>query len=183
MSTLSFIILLFENIFRSAFLCHGNSLSNFRCPLIWNKMLGRRWQTVWISLQKGFTNMLGNSKMDVDQLNRCVKHYHFLSPHLQTSGFSNYTQRTGCNFAQPHTSQTHSPPDITTKWYSPFSRLFASRRASCEETSATEMIEQAQESLKQKGVGNTSIVSELEIQNYLAQETGKDRLFKMFTRE
>ncbi|KAK7102698.1 hypothetical protein V1264_020883 [Littorina saxatilis] len=45
------------------------------------------------------------------------------------------------------------------------------------------MIEQAQESLKQKGVGNTSIVSELEIQNYLAQETGKDRLFKMFTRD
>lgn len=126
--------------------------------------------------------------MDVDQLNRCVKRYQFLSPRFNTSCFSNYSQRTRCSF--PSESLLHCKDcdsRLNTKKISPFRRMFSAWRASCEGDttvpSATQRMERAEESLKQKGAAHSGIVSELEIQNYLAKETGKERLIKMFTKE
>jgi len=132
--------------------------------------------------------MLGNSKMDMDQLNRCVKRYQFLSPRFSISCFSNYSQKTQCSFpSQPLSHYKDCDSRFSTKVFSPFWRMLSARRASCEgestAPSATERMEQAEESLKQKGVAHASIVSEVEIQNYLAKETGKDRLIKMFSKE
>lgn len=49
--------------------------------------------------------------------------------------------------------------------------------------SATDRMERAENSLKRQGLAHTSIVSEVEIRGYLAKETGKDRVVKMFSRK
>ena len=107
-------------------------------------------------------NMLGNSKMDMDKLNRCVKHYQFLSPRFSISCFSNYSQKTQCSFpSQPLSHYKDCDSRFSTKVFSPFWRMLSARRASCEgestAPSATERMEQAEESLKQKGVAHASI--------------------------
>ena len=134
--------------------------------------------------------MLGNggSKMDLNHLNGCIERHRFLSPRF-SSCFSSYSQRTDCKLcAEPHVYTAPNINDISsTKHSSPFLRLFSSWRASCESDSpapkATDRMERARESLKQLEGARAQVVSEVEIQNYLAKETGKDRLQKMFTRE
>ncbi|XP_076468927.1 complex I assembly factor TIMMDC1, mitochondrial-like [Babylonia areolata] len=137
--------------------------------------------------------MLGNNRMNTDQVNRCVKHYSFLSPR-STSPFSNYSQKTVCDLssASSNTSSTHEErsqiSSIPSKDSFSLWKLFSPWRASCETNqptpTATDRMERAKESLKQMDATRSGIViSEMEIQNYLAKETGKDRLIKMFAKD
>lgn len=149
--------------------------------------------------------MLGNNKMDLEQLNKCIRGYHFLSPRLNTSCFSNYTPKTdSCNL-KLNASNTFSVTvtgsrsindnhNVNTAAVStpnsPVWRMSNHWRASCEgvtETpSATAKIEEASKQMHlstKQGQGQSTIMSEVEVQEYLAKETGRDRLAKMFSKD
>ncbi|KAL8578601.1 hypothetical protein ACOMHN_015057 [Nucella lapillus] len=133
--------------------------------------------------------MLGNNRMDIDQMNRCVKRYNFLSPRFDHS----YSQRTECDLSssasyKPSPEKPDQSPTSTTK--RSFLRLFSSWKASCETTehkpTATDRMERAKDSMKQMESAQSAVnrmISEMEIQNYLAKETGKDRITQIFTKD
>ncbi|KAK7493893.1 hypothetical protein BaRGS_00014775 [Batillaria attramentaria] len=121
--------------------------------------------------------------MDVNEMQRCMRRYKFLSPRLTTQGFSHTPPRTHCHLSQPTVPPPQCdntfPKSVFARWW----KSLPSRKVSCEGDSslptATDRMERAHSSVEQR---NSNIVSEVEIQNYLAQESGEDRLRKMFSK-